>query len=101
MKKAVIIGYIGKDAEVKEDKVTFNVGVSENFTNKDGEKQEKTTWFYCQGKFGKFAEYLKKGTQVYIRGDMSINVSEGNAFINIFNPEVQLLGKREKANEEK
>lgn len=94
MKKVEIIGYIGKDAETKDDKVSFTVGVSESFTTRDGDKQDKTTWFYCQGKFGKFAEYLKKGTQVYVRGDMSVNVNEGNAFINIYNPEVQLLGKK-------
>lgn len=94
MKKAEIIGYIGKDAETKDDKVTFTVGVSESYTNKEGEKQERTTWFYCQGKFGKFAEYLKKGTHVYVRGDMSVNVNEGNAFINIYSPEIQLLGKK-------
>lgn len=77
MRKTQIIGRIGNDAEVKKfndnSVINFSVAVSEKF--KDG---EKTTWYECAkwGNNTKVAEYLTKGTQVYVEG-----VSEARAYI--------------------
>ena len=49
----------------------FNVATSENFTDKNGERQEKTEWHRIVA-WGKTAElcgeYLQKGRQVYLEG---------------------------------
>lgn len=73
MQKLQIIGYIGKDAEVKDISnnqiINFSVAVSESY-KKDGETITNTTWYECS-KFGNnvaVAQFLKKGTQVYVEG---------------------------------
>lgn len=74
------IGNIGKDAEVKEfgskPFIVFNVAVSKKYTDKDGVKKEKTTWISCvkhiNGGSNSLLQYLKKGTQVFIRGDVNV-----------------------------
>ena len=75
MQKTTIIGHIGKDATVNDlgtnQVINFSVAVSESYTNKTtNEKVTKTTWYEC-AKWGNntaVAQYLKKGTQVYVEG---------------------------------
>lgn len=73
MNKQEIIGFIGQDAEVKDynqnQVINFSVAVTEGYTNKStGEKITNTIWFECAkwGNNTQIAQYLKKGTQVYI-----------------------------------
>lgn len=75
MKKTVIIGNIGQDAQVKTTQsgkqlASFTVAVSEKIG-----QQEQTTWFNCSGwgdRFtGTLVQYLRKGTKVYIEGNYS------------------------------
>jgi len=72
-----IIGNLGGDAVIKDFNgqkfISFNVAHSERFTDQTGQKVEKTTWISCTKK-GESAvlPYLKKGTTVYVRGDLSI-----------------------------
>ena len=77
--KAVVLGFIGKDAELKSTQngnfvASFSVATSETFKNKAGEKTEKTTWHNIQV-WGKTAEalsqYLTKGTRVLVEGKIS------------------------------
>ncbi len=81
MLKTEVIGRIGKDAEVKmigQNKVVnFNVAHSQRGTDANGQKTEATVWVSC-AKFmpaaseAKIADYLRKGTPVYVRGDLSV-----------------------------
>lgn len=73
MIKIQAIGYLGKDAEVKDISnnqiINFSVAVSESY-KKEGETITNTTWYECS-KFGNniaVAQFLKKGTQVYVEG---------------------------------
>lgn len=75
MNRLEIIGHIGNDAEVKDlgsnQVINFSVAVSESYINKtSGEKVTNTTWFECAkwGNNTSIAQYLKKGTLVYISG---------------------------------
>ena len=77
--KAVVLGYLGKDSELKSTQngnsvASFSVATSETFKNKAGEKTEKTTWHNIQV-WGKTAEalsqYLTKGTRVLVEGKIS------------------------------
>jgi single-strand DNA-binding protein len=73
--KAIIIGHLGKDPEVKsldggQQLARFSVATSESWT-KDGQKQERTEWHRIVA-WGKLAEicgrFLSKGKQVYVEG---------------------------------
>ena len=77
--KAIILGNIGKDPEVKytasgEAICNITVATSEIWKDKaTGEKKELTEWHRISF-FGKLAEicgqYLKKGSQVYVEGSI-------------------------------
>lgn len=91
MNQTIIIGRLGGDATIKKVNsdwlvISFNVAVSETRKNKQGVKEQQTTWFNC-GIWRKItdstdvAQYLKKGTQVFIQGKISVNVYQsGNEY---------------------
>ena len=74
--KAILIGRLGADPEVRYTNTgtpvaTFNMATSVNFTNKNGERTDKTEWhrIVAFGKLGEICgEYLAKGKQVFIEG---------------------------------
>lgn len=79
MLKSILIGNLGADAEVKSangrEFVTFRVAHSWNFTSQDGTTNSGTIWVDCIGSNLKgVVEYLKKGTQVYVEGNVSLRV---------------------------
>ena len=74
--KVILIGNLGKDPEVRympsgEAITNINIATTDNWKDKNGEKQERTEWHRIAF-FGKLAEiageYLKKGNPVYIEG---------------------------------
>jgi single-strand DNA-binding protein len=77
--KAIIVGNLGKDPEVRYTQggtavCNFTVATSEVWTDKDsGEKQEQTEWhrIVVWRKLAEICgEYLKKGRQVYVEGKL-------------------------------
>lgn len=79
--KAILIGNLGKDPEVRSmqsgDKVAnFSIATSERWTDKaSGEKKEKTEWHnivvWNQGLVKIVEQYLKKGSKVYVEGQLA------------------------------
>ncbi len=74
--KVMIIGRLGSDPEVKTistgSTVTrLSIATSENWVDKEGQKQERTEWHRVVV-WGKLAElcgkYLAKGRQAYVEG---------------------------------
>lgn len=74
--RAVLLGNVGKDPEVRylasgEPVANFSLATTEKWTGKDGQKQEKTAWHRI-AVFGKTAEivrdYVTKGKQLYVEG---------------------------------
>lgn len=74
--KVQLIGRIGGDPEIKYTSggvaiANFTLATSENWKDKDGNKQEKTEWHKIVA-FRRLAEicgeYLNKGKQIYIEG---------------------------------
>lgn len=74
--KVIVLGRLGADPEVKNVSANstvarLSVATSENWTDRDGQKQERTEWHRVVV-WGKLAElcgkYLTKGRQVYIEG---------------------------------
>lgn len=79
MLKSILIGNLGADAEVRSangrEFVSFRVAHSWNFTAKDGTVNSGTIWVDCIGSNLKdVVEYLKKGTQVFVEGNVSLRV---------------------------
>ena len=76
MNKAILIGNLGKDAEVRSTPsgmsvANFTMATTENWTDKQGQRQEKTEWHRIV-LWGRQAEslkdYLLKGKQVAVEG---------------------------------
>lgn len=74
--KVILVGRLGSDPEVKSvgqgsTVARFNVATSENWTDKNGQKQERTEWHRIVV-WGKLAEicgkHLSKGRQIYVEG---------------------------------
>jgi single-strand DNA-binding protein len=76
LNRAMVIGYLGHDPEIRflpsgQHVVSFSVATSEPFTDKDGQKQERTEWhnIVAFARLGEIcAEHLKQGRQVFIEG---------------------------------
>jgi single-strand DNA-binding protein len=74
--KVIIVGRLGADPEVKtvsggNTVARLSVATSENWTDREGQKQERTEWHRVVV-WGKLADlcgkYLSKGRQVYLEG---------------------------------
>jgi len=76
--KVILVGRLGKDPEIRSTPggtsvARFTVATDERFTDKAGEKQERTEWhnITAWGKLGEICgQYLKKGKLVYIEGSI-------------------------------
>lgn len=103
--KVIILGNLGRDPETRYttggDAVTnLRIATSEQWKDKNGEKQEKTEW-HAVVLFGRQAEiageYLKKGRSVYIEGRLQTRKYTDKEGIEKYSTEVvadrmQLLG---------
>lgn len=95
------IGNLGADAIIKDlngqKYIAFSVAHTESYKDSQGQRHERTTWVSCL-KYGEsqVINYLKKGTRVFIRGELSAKAYEAGgalqAGINCRVRELQLLG---------
>ncbi len=84
--KVILIGYLGKDPEVRyfpsgDAVANFSLATSEAWKDRNtGEMQERTEW-HRVAIFGKLAEvakqYLRKGSKVYIEGKLRTRKWQG------------------------
>ena len=76
--KAILMGFLGNDAEVRTGKknqnfTTFSIATKTSYKDKEsGEYVSTTEWHRCIvfGKFGEFAASLKKGAHVQVEGEI-------------------------------
>src|SRR6187549_1375798 len=74
--KVILVGRLGKDPEIRSTPngtsvAKFTVATDEKFTDRAGEKQERTEWhnIVAWGRLGEICgQYLRKGKLVYIEG---------------------------------
>jgi len=74
--KVILIGNLGRDPELRytpsgQAVANFTLATNERFSNKEGEKQERTEWhrIVAWGRTGELcAQYLSKGRSVYLEG---------------------------------
>jgi len=109
LNKAIIIGNLGKDPELKympngKAVASFSIATSQKWKDNDGNQQEKTEWHNITA-FEKLAEvigeYLRKGSKVYVEGRLQTDKWEKDGVTHystkiIASQMVMLGGKTEK-----
>lgn len=86
--KAILIGNLGKDPEIRRLEsgatvASFSLATSESYKNREGERVTKTEWHNIvlwRGLAEIAEKYLKKGNSVYIEGKIQTRSygDEGN-----------------------
>ena len=81
LNKVLLIGRLGADPEIKQmvngkNVARFSLATSQSWKDKNtGEKKQKTEWhrvvIFNEGLVNVVQQYLKKGSQVYIEGQLS------------------------------
>lgn len=103
--KVILVGNLGNDPDMKYTQggmaiCTLSLATSSVRKDKEGNQQERTEWHRVKlfGKLGEIAgEYLKKGRQVYIEGEIRYDKFTGQDgvekyFTDIVANEMQMLG---------
>ncbi len=83
--KVILVGRLGQDPELKYTPsgmavCNFSMATSESWTDKSGQKQERTEWhrIVVWGKLGEISgKYLAKGRQAYVEGQLQTRSWEG------------------------
>lgn len=78
MNKVILIGNLGADPEKRvtgggQSVANFNVATTDRWTDKDGQRQERTEWHRIVvwgPQADNCAQYLAKGRQVYVEGSL-------------------------------
>ncbi len=110
--KAIIVGRLGTDPEVKtvtsgQTVCRLSVATSENWTDRDGQKQERTEWHRVVV-WGRMAEvcgqHLAKGRQVYLEGRLQTRSWEDQQGVKKYTTEivastVQFLGGNDRSSQ--
>lgn len=114
LNKALLIGNLGRDPETKYlpsggAVCNFSIATSERFTDKSGQKQEKTEWhnIVMYGKLAEIAQqYLKKGATVYLEGRIQTrkwqdkNTGADRYSTEIVADQMQMLGGRSQSGDD-
>ena len=96
LNKAIIIGNVGNDPEIKTlpngTKVAqFSVATSRQWNNAAGEKQDKTEWHRIVA-WAKLAEvierFVKKGERVYVEGEIQYRSYDNKEGQKVFTTEI-------------
>jgi len=83
--KVILIGRLGQDPELKytpsgQAVCNFTLATSENWSDKNGQKQERTEWhrIVVWGKLGELCnQYLQKGRQAFVEGRLQTRSWDG------------------------
>lgn len=97
--KAIIVGNLGRDPEVRTTQsgakiVNMTVATSDTWTDKSGERQERTEWHrvvIMNDRLADVAErYLKKGSRIYVEEKMQTRKWTDNAGVDKYTTEIVL-----------
>lgn len=87
LNKVHLIGVTGKEPETRQfgdggQVCNFTLATSETYTDREGQKQEQTTWhnIVLNGKLANLSQYIHKGSKLYIEGKIrtrSYNTQDG------------------------
>ena len=103
LNKVLLIGRLGADPEIKQmvngkNVARLSLATSQSWKDKNtGEKKQKTEWhrvvIFNEGLVNVVQQYLKKGSQVYIEGQLSTrNWKDEQSGIDKYSTEVVIQG---------
>ena len=105
------VGTVGRDPDVKSLTsgsvvANFSIAVNEKWTDKSGQKQERTEWIRVVA-FGRLAEivsqYIHKGSKLYVEGKLQTRSWEQDGqkrYITEVNARnIQMLDSRQQSNQ--
>jgi len=105
--KVILIGNLGRDAELKKTPsgtsvLEFSIATNERWNDREGNSQEHTQWFRVSlwgRRADALAQYLQKGKQVYVEGKLRARTYQGNdgqtrVSLDVRADDIQLLGTR-------
>lgn len=100
--KVIIVGNLGRDPETRSfasggKVVNLTVATSEQWKDRNsGERRDKTEWhrvaIFNEGLAGVAEQYLRKGSKVYLEGQLETRKWTDNAGVEKFSTEVTLRG---------
>lgn len=103
--KAILVGNLGNDPEVRDANgtkvVTLSVATSEKWTDRNsGEKKERTEWHRVviwggkdgDGLAGTAEKYLRKGSKVYLEGKIQTRKWQDQSGADKYTTEIVLQG---------
>ena len=98
--KVILVGNLGAKPDIRFSSdgkaiANFSVATSESWTDKEGNKQERTEW-HKVSVFGKLADvcqkYLDKGSKVYVEGKLQTRKWDNKDGVTQYTTEVVLSG---------
>jgi len=101
--KVILVGNLGADPEARSlpsgsEVVNLRVATSENWKDKEGNRQERTEWHRVtifNENLGRVAKnYLRKGSKVYLEGQLQTRKWTDQAGVEKFSTEVVLQNFR-------
>ena len=102
LNKVLLIGRLGADPEIKQTQggkgfASLSLATSENWKDKNsGEKKEKTEWhrvvIFNEGLVNVVKQYLKKGAQIYLEGQLTTNKYTDNNGQEKYSTQIVLQG---------
>lgn len=100
--KVILIGNLGRDPEIRRTQdgrpiANLNVATSESWRDKNsGERREKTEWhrvvIFNDGLCRVAEQYLRKGSKVYIEGQLQTRKWQDQSGVEKYSTEVVLQG---------
>ena len=97
--KVILVGNLGDDPEARSlnnggEVVNLRVATSENWKDRDGQRQERTEWHRVvifNENLGRVAkQYLRKGSKVYLEGQLQTRKWQDNSGADKYSTEVVL-----------
>ena len=115
--KVILVGNVGQDPEIRstndgKEIANFSIATTESWKDKiTGERKDKTEWhrvvIFSQGLVGVVKNYVKKGSKLYIEGQLQTRKWTDNSgveryttevVLQNFNSSLQMLDSRANAN---
>lgn len=99
--KACLLGNVTKDPSIQQTKdgkeiANFSIATSEKWKNKDGTKGEKTEYhkvvIFSQGLVGIVKNYVKKGSKLYLEGQLKTREWQDKQGVKHYTTEIVLNG---------
>jgi len=98
--KAILVGNVGQDPEFRNTQdgreiATFSIATSDSWKDKSsGERKEKTEWhrvvIFSQGLVGIVKSYVKKGSKLYLEGQIQTRKWSDSSGVEKYTTEIVL-----------